>query len=55
MIEQVKQVAADVEGGANRMDLLDLLPPGGGRCAIDSRFIRRYKRYRHPANRAVQV
>jgi len=36
MVEQVKQVAADVEGGANRMDLLDLLPPGGARCAIDS-------------------
>ncbi len=34
--EQVKQVAADVEGGADRMDLLDLLPPGGARCAIDS-------------------
>ena len=36
MVEQVKQVAADVEGGADRMDLLDLLPPGGARCAIDS-------------------
>ncbi|MCP4239699.1 MAG: dipeptide epimerase, partial [bacterium] len=36
MFEQVKQVAADVEGGADRMDLLDLLPPGGARCAIDS-------------------
>ncbi len=36
MIEQVKQVAPDVEAGANRKDLLDLLPPGGARCAIDS-------------------
>ena len=36
MIEQVNQVASDVEGGAKRMDLLDLLPPGGARCAIDS-------------------
>ncbi|MCP4045094.1 MAG: dipeptide epimerase [Gammaproteobacteria bacterium] len=36
MIEQVRQVTADVEGGANRMDLLELLPPGGTRCAIDS-------------------
>jgi len=36
MVEQVKRVAADVEGGADRMDLLDLLPPGGARCAIDS-------------------
>ena len=36
MIEQVKQVVADVEGGADRMDLLNLLPPGGARCAIDS-------------------
>ena len=36
MVEQVKQVAAAVEGGVDRMDLLDLLPPGGARCAIDS-------------------
>ncbi len=36
MIEQIKQVTADVEAGASRMDLLDLLPPGGARCAIDS-------------------
>jgi L-alanine-DL-glutamate epimerase-like enolase superfamily enzyme len=36
MIEQVKQVTAAVESGAKRMDLLELLPPGGARCAIDS-------------------
>ncbi len=36
MIEQVQQVAADVESGASRVDLLDLLPPGGARCAVDS-------------------
>jgi hypothetical protein len=36
MMAQVEQVAERVEAGAIRMDLLELLPPGGARNAIDA-------------------
>jgi L-alanine-DL-glutamate epimerase-like enolase superfamily enzyme len=35
MIAQVEEVAERIEAGANRTDLLQLLPPGGARNAID--------------------
>jgi L-alanine-DL-glutamate epimerase-like enolase superfamily enzyme len=36
MRKQIEAVRADVEGGANRFDLLRLLPPGGARNALDA-------------------
>jgi L-alanine-DL-glutamate epimerase-like enolase superfamily enzyme len=36
MMAQVEQVAERIEAGASRMDLLELLPPGGARNAIDA-------------------
>jgi L-alanine-DL-glutamate epimerase-like enolase superfamily enzyme len=35
MIAQVEEVAGKIEAGAGRLDLLDLLPPGGARNALD--------------------
>ncbi len=35
MIDEVEKVAERIEAGASRQDLLDLLPPGGARNAID--------------------
>ena len=35
MMAQVEEVAAQIEAGANRSDLLELLPPGGARNALD--------------------
>jgi L-alanine-DL-glutamate epimerase-like enolase superfamily enzyme len=36
MTAQVEEVANRIEAGASRMDLLELLPPGGARNAIDA-------------------
>jgi L-alanine-DL-glutamate epimerase-like enolase superfamily enzyme len=36
MAAQIKEIAAAVENGASRNDLLTLLPPGGARCAVDA-------------------
>ncbi|MEN8185975.1 MAG: N-acetyl-D-Glu racemase DgcA [Bacteroidota bacterium] len=36
MTAQVEKVAAQIEAGASRTDLLEILPPGGARFAIDS-------------------
>ncbi len=36
MIAQVEEVAEQIEAGATRTDLLELLPPGGARNALDS-------------------
>jgi L-Ala-D/L-Glu epimerase len=36
MIQQVECVRADIAAGAGRRDLLDLLPPGGARNALDA-------------------
>jgi len=36
MIAQVEEVAARIEAGASRSELLELLPPGGARNAVDS-------------------
>ena len=35
MQAQIEEVAGSIEGGADRAELLDLLPPGGARNAID--------------------
>jgi len=35
MMAQVEEVAARIEAGASRLELLDLLPPGGARNALD--------------------
>ncbi len=35
MIAQVEEVAEQIETGASRMELLELLPPGGARNAVD--------------------
>jgi len=36
MLAQIDEVAAELERGADRQDLLQLLPPGGARCAVDA-------------------
>ena len=36
MIEQISGARAEVEAGATRQQLLELMPPGGARCAIDA-------------------
>ena len=36
MMAQIEVVRAPVEAGADRTDLLALLPPGGARCALDA-------------------
>lgn len=36
MIAQIREVAGQVEAGATRADLLELMPPGGARHAIDA-------------------
>lgn len=36
MIRQVESVRGELERGADQYALLDLLPPGGARCAIDA-------------------
>jgi L-alanine-DL-glutamate epimerase-like enolase superfamily enzyme len=36
MAAQVESVAGRIEAGAGRLDLLDLLPPGGARNAVDA-------------------
>jgi len=36
MIAQVEEVAAQVEAGATRAELLDLMPPGGARHGLDA-------------------
>jgi L-alanine-DL-glutamate epimerase-like enolase superfamily enzyme len=36
MISQVEEIAETIEAGANRAELLDLLPPGGARHAVDA-------------------
>jgi len=36
MLAQLDSIAAELGDGANRQDLLGLLPPGGARCAADA-------------------
>ena len=36
MAAQVREVAAQIEAGASRVELLELLPPGGARNAVDA-------------------
>jgi L-alanine-DL-glutamate epimerase-like enolase superfamily enzyme len=36
MLRQLEAIVEDLEGGATRVDLLDLLPPGGARNAADA-------------------
>ena len=36
MAAQLEEVASDLSAGADRQQLLDLLPPGGARFAADS-------------------
>ena len=36
MLAQIEAVAEPLANGAGRQDLLELLPPGGARCAIDA-------------------
>jgi len=36
MIAQVEAVASEIEAGASRADLLELMPPGGARHALDA-------------------
>lgn len=36
MLAQVESVADELAAGAGRQDLLELLPPGGARCAVDA-------------------
>jgi len=36
MLAQLDSIAGDLAGGAGRQELLELLPPGGARCAADA-------------------
>lgn len=36
MADQIRSISSEIEGGADRHQLLDLLPPGGARFAVDS-------------------
>jgi len=36
MLTQIESVAGHLSDGASRQDLLNLLPPGGARCAVDA-------------------
>lgn len=36
MLAQIESITEQLEAGAGRQDLLELLPPGGARCAIDA-------------------
>lgn len=36
MLARIEGVASDLAKGADRRELLELLPPGGARCAVDS-------------------
>lgn len=36
MLAQVDSIAEQLAGGAGRQELLELLPPGGARCAVDA-------------------
>lgn len=36
MLAQIESIAGQLVDGASRQDLLDLLPPGGARCAVDA-------------------
>ncbi|MGI9221034.1 MAG: dipeptide epimerase [Woeseiaceae bacterium] len=36
MLDQVESIVDRLSAGAGRLDLLELLPPGGARCAVDA-------------------
>jgi len=36
MLAQIESIASELAAGAGRQELLELLPPGGARCAVDA-------------------